>query len=342
MTLNNPLIPPLTVEVTRGAMVESRHRGDCVVIDRTGKVVRGWGGIDRLIYPRSAIKPLQALPLIETGAADAFDISEAELALAAASHSSTPDHVNAIAAWLERLGLSESDLECGGHDPMHRDSDKALIRSGVVPGPLYNNCSGKHAGFLNTARHMGEETKGYLGPDHPVQQRLAAVMEEMGATDLSETPRGVDGCGIPVYGMALRAMALAMARMADPQDLEPARADAAKRIYKAMTSHPNMVGGPGRFDTVAMTAGKGAFVVKAGAEGVYAGIVPGLGLGVALKIDDGTKRAAEVAMAGVLDLLGVLDIEAKAGMQDFLTAPVLNSAGLRVGDIRMADGWAEG
>ena len=336
MTSNNPLI----VEVTRGGMVESRHRGDCVVVDRAGVRVHAWGDGDRLMYPRSAIKPLQALALIETGAAGAYRLSDAELALAAASHSATQDHVNAVAGWLKRVGLSQSDLECAGHDPMNRDADKALVRAGTTPGALHNNCSGKHAGFLTTALHMGEPTKGYTEPDHPVQQRLGAILTAMSGVDLSATPRGIDGCGIPVIGMPLAAMALALARMADPRDLDAARAEASGRIIAAMTAHANMVAGPGRFDTVAMTAGRGAFVVKAGAEGVYAGIVPGLGFGVALKIADGAKRAAEVAMAAVLKHLGVVDDEAEKGMADFLCAPVLNAAGLRVGDIRMKVGWA--
>jgi L-asparaginase II len=336
MTSNNPLI----VEVTRGGMVESRHRGDCVVVDRTGAVVHAWGDGNRLMYPRSAVKPLQALALIETGAAEAYRLSDAELALAAASHSATPDHVDAVAGWLKRVGLSQSDLECAGHDPVNRAADEALVRSGRSPGALHNNCSGKHAGFLTTALHMGEPTKGYLAPGHPVQQRLSAILSGMGGVDLSKTPRGVDGCGIPVIAMPLAAVALAMARMADPVDLDAVRAEASKRVIAVMTAHPNMVAGPGRFDTVAMTAGRGAFVVKAGAEGVYAGIVPGLGLGVALKIADGAKRAAEVAMAAVLKHLGVVDEAAETGMKDFLCAPVLNAAGLRVGDIRMPDGWA--
>jgi len=328
MTSNNPII----VEVTRGGMVESRHRGHCVVADRTGASVHVWGDGERLIYPRSAIKPLQALALIETGAAGAYRLSEAELALAAASHSSTPDHVDAVSGWLKRLGLSESDLECGGHDPMNRDADKALVRADRTPGSIYNNCSGKHTGFLATALHMGEPTKGYSEPDHPVQQRLLAILTDMGGVDLAATPRGVDGCGIPVIGMPLAALALALARMADPIDLHAARAEAAGRIIAAMTAHPNMVAGPGRFDTVTMTAGKGAFVVKAGAEGVYAGIVAGLGLGVALKIADGTKRAAEVAMAAVLVHLGALE--------QMPQTPVLNAAETNVGEIRMQDGWA--
>jgi len=334
----------LTVEVTRGGMVESRHQGACAVVraggGNDGDTIHAWGDADRVIYPRSSIKPLQTLALIETGAADGFGLSNAELALASASHSATPEHVTAVGAWLERIGLGPGDLECGGHEPMDAAAAKALVRAGEAAGPLHNNCSGKHAGFLTTAVHRGEPTAGYVRPDHPVQQRLLAMLSEMSDTDLSRAPRGTDGCGIPVIGMPLRALALALARMAAPGGLARKRADAARRIIAAMSANPRLVAGPKRFDTVAMAAAKGAFVVKAGAEGVYGAVVPGLGLGVALKIDDGAKRAAEVAMAAVLDHLGVLDEAAQTGMAAFLNAPVLNAKGNTVGTMRMADGWA--
>ena len=336
MTAKNELI----VEVTRGDMVESRHRGACVVVDAAGRTVHAWGDADRIIYPSSAIKPLQTLALIETGAAGAYRLSDAELALAAASHSATPDHVNAVAGWLKRVGLSQSDLECAGHDPMSRDGDKALVRAGTTPGALHNNCSGKHAGMLTTAKHLGEETAGYTRPGHPVQQRLRAILTDIGGADLSQAPEGTDGCGIPVFGMPLSAMARAMARMADTGGLEAGRAEAAGRIVTAMISNPLLVSGRGRFDTIAMEAANGAFAVKTGAEGVHGAILPELGLGVAVKIDDGARRAAQVAMAAILDYLGVLDGGAKVALAGFLETPVLNEKGERVGEIRMAPDWA--
>ena len=327
MSSNNPL----TVEVTRGDMVESRHMGACVVVDADGGILHAWGDQDRVVYPRSAIKPLQTLVLIETGAADAYQLTDAELALASASHGATSEHVDGIGAWLKRIGLGPEDLECGGHDPTDADAAKALFRAGKEPGRIHNNCSGKHTGFLCTALHMGEPTKGYLNPGHPVQDRLFAMLGEMGGADLSQAPRGVDGCGIPVFGMPLKAMAQALARMADPKGLSADRAAAAKRVFQAMTAHPRLVAGPGRFDTLAMEAAKGVVAIKTGAEGMYAGIVPGLGLGIALKIDDGAKRAAEIAMAAVLKLLGVLDPNSET--------PVLNAAGDGVGVVRMAEDW---
>ena len=334
---------PLTIEVTRGSMVESRHSGAAVVMDAGGRRVHAWGDGARIVYPRSSIKPLQALVLVETGAADAYALGDEELALASASHSGFPEHTEAVARWLERAGLSPGDLECGAHEPMDADAARALAAAGGAPGPLHNNCSGKHTGFLTTARHLGEATAGYSGLGHPVQQRMAALLAAMGDCDLSEAPTGTDGCGIPVMGMPLASMALALARMADPQGLPPERAAAAKRVFAAMTAKPRLVAGPGRFDTVAMEAGADTFAVKGGAEGMHGAILPGLGLGVALKIDDGAKRASEVAMAAILEFLGVLaPMEtgaAATAMAAFLEAPVTNARGETVGTIRMAEGW---
>jgi L-asparaginase II len=328
MGTNNGLI----VEVTRGNMVESHHRGHCVVADRTGKQVRTWGDAERVIYPRSAIKPLQAMALIESGAADAFQLKPTELALATASHSSTKKHVDIISDWLKRIGLSDLDIECAGHNPINREADVVLVRAKIAPRSIHNNCSGKHAGFLTTALHMGENTKGYSKPDHPVQQRLLEILSVMSDLNLTTAPRGIDGCGIPVIGMPLAALATALAKMADPKDLNTGRAEATKRIISAMTSYPNLIAGPRRFDTLTMGLGNGGFVVKTGAEGVYAGIIPKLGLGVALKIDDGAKRAAEAAMSAVLNQLGVL--------KNLPELPVFSAANKRVGIIRMQEGWA--
>jgi L-asparaginase II len=327
---------PLTVEVTRGDMVESRHRAAAVVMDAAGKALHSWGDVGRLVYPRSAIKPLQTLALIESGAAERFAVSDAEIALASASHDGTPAHTGAVADWLARLSLSERDLECGAHAPMDEEAAHALVQTGRAPGPLCNNCSGKHAGFLTTARHLGEPTAGYIKASHPVQERLKEILGQMGSADLVRAPTGVDGCGIPVYAMPLASLAKAFARMADGDRLEAGRARAAKRIVVAMMANPVLVAGRGRFDTRAMEAGVGAFAAKGGAEGVHVAIVPSLGLGVALKVDDGAKRAAEVAMTAILNLLGVLP---DGSAKPFLATPVVNAAGARVGVVRMAKDW---
>lgn len=329
---------PLMIDVTRGAMVESCHRGHAVVVDGNGHVLHAWGDVEKVVYPRSAIKPLQALALVETGAADVFGLSDKELALAAASHGATPEHTDLAARWLERIGLGPEALECGGHEPMDEAAANEMIRKGVSPGPIHNNCSGKHIGFLTTARHLGEPVAGYTGPDHPVQQRMVSILAEMGGCDLSQAPTGTDGCGIPVYGMPLLAMATAFARMAAPGGLPPERQAATKRIIAAMTAHPRLVAGPGRFDTIVMEA-VGTLVVKTGAEGMYGGILPGLDMGIALKIEDGAKRAAEVAMAAILKFLGVIDDPAEKVLAAYFDASVTNAKGVAVGSIRMADGW---
>lgn len=327
---------PLVVEVTRGDMVESRHRATVAVVDADGKVVRAWGDIERPVYGRSAIKPLQALPLVETGAADRFAVSPAELALACASHSCEPRHIDAVAAWLDRMGLSPADLECGSHLPMEEQAMKAVIRNETPLTGLYNNCSGKHAGFLATALHKGEPTKGYIRFEHPVQQRILGVLEQVCGLDLGRAPRGIDGCGIPVIGIPLGNIALGMARLADPDELPEPRAAAARRIVAAMVAEPFMVAGTGRFCTVMMEALGGKAVLKTGAEGVYCAALPELGLGVALKVDDGAGRAAEVAMGAVLVHLGVIDEALRRRVADSLTPPVLNRAGRETGRVRPA------
>ena len=312
-----------------------------MVVDREGKIVRAWGDPDRVVYPRSAVKPLQALALVETGAADAFDVTEAELALASGSHGGTPEHTGVAGRWLERLGLGLQDLTCGNQQPLDEDAARDLAKAGQTPGPLHNNCSGKHLGFLTAARHLGEPVAGYAEPGHPAQERVARILSDMGGAALAQAPRGTDGCGIPVLGMPLTAMARALASMADPGGLGKERAVACRRITAAVAAHPVLVAGPGRFDTVALAAAKGQFSVKTGAEGMYGAILPGPGLGVALKIDDGAKRAAEVAMAAILKRLGALDAAAETALAGFLETPVFNAKNERIGSIHMADSWAD-
>ena len=325
---------PVLIEVTRGGMVESRHRGAAVAMDSQGRIVAAWGDVDALIYPRSSIKPIQALPLIESGAADKYKVGPEEIALACASHGGEPAHTERVAAWLARHDLAERDLECGAHMPSETESSADLIRAGRPASALHNNCSGKHAGMLLTARHLGEPMRGYIGADHPVQRRLRGLLADLGDCALDGVSTGIDGCGIPVYAMPLKALALAMARMADPAALPDARSDAARRIVRAMTAHPYLVAGKGRFDTEIMAAGRGAVAVKGGAEGVHAAILPELRLGVALKIDDGgAGRSSPVAMAALLRRLKAMPEDRLA---DWLERPVTNAAGRTAGAIRPA------
>ncbi len=327
------------VEVTRGAIVESRHSGSAVVADRDGHVILHAGEFEQPVYPRSAVKPIQAIPLEETGAADAFGLGDAEIALACASHSGEALHTDTVAAWLERIGCSESDLDCGAQTPFDPQAAAALTRSGRAPSPLHNNCSGKHAGFLTTARAKGEPIAGYAEVTHPVQQRLLGVLEQMTGQDLSAAPRARDGCSIPTIAVSLGGLAVAMARFADPAGLPERRAAAVARIRRAWAGQPWLVGGRDRFDTAMITATQGRALTKGGAEGVHCACLPELGLGVALKIEDGAKRAAEVAMAAILHRLGQLDGLDPADAARFTRPPVRTVRGAAVGEIRPAPGF---
>lgn len=328
---------PILVETTRGEMVESRHTGSAAVIDAGGRVVRSWGDIDAPVFARSAIKPLQALPLVETGAAERYALGDTEIALACASHRGEPIHVETVKRWLARADLGPQDLECGAHAPGNPAAAAALIRSGEAPSAVHNNCSGKHSGFLTTARHLGEATRGYIAPEHPVQKRVRRVLEEMSGLDLSRAPSGTDGCGIPVIGISLRGMARAMARLADTKGLSSDRAAAAQRILDAMAAAPLMVSGTGTFNTVVMTVAGATVRLKTGAEGVYCAVLPGLGYGVALKIDDGASRASEVAVAAILDGLGAFTPAQRETLAPQLRPIVKNVAGRDVGEIRPAE-----
>ncbi len=321
---------PVLVEVTRGDMVESRHRGAAAIVDHQGRVVSAWGDIQSPVYSRSALKPIQAIPLIESGAAERFDLGDAEIALACASHGGEPRHVEVVSAWLARIGLSVADLECGVQTPSHGPSAEALLLHGQKPTALNNNCSGKHTGFLSVAVHKGEKTKGYIRLEHPVQQRILGVLEQLTEMNLGPAPKGIDGCGIPVIGVPLGRLAFAFARMAKPATLPKPRIAAIARIRKAMAAEPFMVAGSGRFCTRVMeTLGERA-VVKTGAEGVYIAILRDKGLGIALKITDGGTRASEVVLAALLQRCGVFD----PALAPALAVPVLNRAGLKVGEIR--------
>jgi L-asparaginase II len=325
---------PLVIEVVRGDMVESRHHVAVAVADAAGKLALSLGDVDAPVYARSAVKPIQALPLLETGAAERFHLGAREIALACASHHGEKAHVAAVGAWLDRVGLSERDLECGTHLPYDVPSAHALLRDGRAPCPLHSNCSGKHSGFLTTAVHRGEATRGYIEHDHPVQQRVTRALAELCGVDLARAPRGRDGCGIPTLGIPLRAIAHGMARMADPEKLPAERAHAARRIGDAMAAEPLMVDGTGGFATDVMRAAGEAVRVKPGAEGVFCGMLPKLGLGIALKALDGAGRASEAATAAVLRKLSALT-QAEATMLGRHLEPVIkNVAGVHVGMIR--------
>ena len=322
---------PVLVEVTRGNLVESVHRGSVAVADADGHIVLALGDLESPVYPRSSLKPIQALPLVESGAAEAFGLGDEEIALACASHSGEPMHTARVAAWLTRIGCTDADLACGAHPSRYEPVAEDMIRRGEKPTRIHNNCSGKHTGFLTVARHWDIATKGYERHDHPVQRAVAKALSELAGVD-DDMPWGVDGCAAPNFALPLAAQARAFARFAAPDGLPTGRADACRRIVRVMTAHPELVSGTGRACAILMRGANGRAAVKTGAEGFFAGMIPERGLGIALKIDDGAGRASETVMAAILDKLGLLGDAAR----EFLRAPVLNTRGAVVGERRVA------
>ncbi|MBX3575900.1 MAG: asparaginase [Rhizobiaceae bacterium] len=325
---------PVLVEVLRGDIVESRHRGAVAVMDGDGAVVLGIGDTGRPVFPRSAVKAIQALPLVESGAADAFGFGDRELALACASHSGEPLHVGLAASMLARAGLSEAALECGSHWPIDHEATVALARQGDVPSQLHNNCSGKHAGFLCACRHVGLEPRGYVGFSHAYQATLRGVMAEVTGATHGDGNWAVDGCSIPTYAVPLDDLARGFARMATGVTFGPERSKAAKRLFAACMAEPFCVAGTGRADVPLMQAAPGRIFVKTGAEGVYCAAIPELGLGIALKCDDGAGRAAEAMVAALLARFMRGSPDVVAALEAVANAPILSRKGAPVGAVR--------
>jgi len=311
---------PVMVEATRGNQQESRHRGVAAVVDSLGHIVRSWGNIYDPIFGRSALKFIQALPLIESGAADAFNLSPQEIALACASHSGEEMHVKALEIWLHKIGKNERILDCG--IPQY-------FSSSPTASVLQNACSGKHLGFLTTALYRKEPLAGYSLIDHPVQQRVERALSDLTDVDHIHAPHGIDGCGIPAFAIPLYNIALGMARFADPSHLHYPRQKAIYRILSAVAAHPEMISGSTGFDTKVIKLTHGQVICKMGACGVQVGIIPSLGLGIALKIEDGHPKAVELAFLAILKSLGLLDPD----LYDMLTPriPILSHKGKTVG-----------
>jgi L-asparaginase II len=329
---------PILVNTWRGEIIENRHRGAIAVCDPKGRLLHSWGDVDALVYPRSAIKALQALPLVESGAADHFQLSGAELALACSSHSAETLHTETVHHWLTRLELSEEDLECGPHAPYNDKAAAALILNQIAPGRIHNNCSGKHTGMLTTARFLGEATRGYIEREHPAQQRWMKALGEMADIDMQGLPWSFDGCGIPVIAMPLKAIATAFARLATPDDLDATRVNAIDRITSAIAANPFMVAGSGRLCSEVMELTGRRVIVKTGADGVYTAALRDKNLGVALKIDDGTGEAAQVAILAVLTKLDSLHVAELEELASRSRMPITNTRGVLTG-YRESAGW---
>lgn len=325
---------PVLVEMFRGGRVESRHRGSLSVLDADGKVVVALGDGETPIFPRSAIKALQALPMLESGAVEKFALTEAEIALACASHSGEPLHAKTALNMLQKAGQPAECLECGAHWPMREAAARELAAGGASPTALHNNCSGKHAGFVCLACATGHDPKHYIQPGHFVQREVRAALEAMTGFQLDPASMGTDGCSIPAWAFPLKALALAFARFGTGHGLAPIRKAAARKICESVAAHPFMVAGTGRFDTGVMEIlGQRAFT-KTGAEGVFCASLPEQGLGVALKMDDGATRGAEIVMASVLWQLVALSEAERSALQKWAEPRLINWNGLEVGQGR--------
>ncbi|WP_457424058.1 asparaginase [Roseateles sp. P5_E7] len=332
---------PVLIEVLRGGAVESLHAGALAIVDASGAVHTALGDIDRLIFPRSAVKLLQALPLVASGAAEAYQLSDEELALACASHSGEPEHVATAAGVLAKLGLDETALECGTQWPGREPVLRGMVARGEQATALHNNCSGKHSGFVcvaclmarNAGTDPAEFARGYIAATHPVMREVSAALSAATGVDVEQAPRGIDGCSIPTFALPLRALALAFARAGTGQGLSAANGRAARRLREAVARAPFMVGGTDRFDTRVMQAFAERLFCKIGAEGVYCAALPELGLGVAMKIDDGAARAAEAAMAAVAAALLRAEDDL---LQGYSHLPLRNWRGVDVGSLRPA------
>jgi L-asparaginase II len=333
---------PVLVEVVRGALTESRHRGAVAVVDADGATVLALGDVARPVYPRSAVKPLQALPLLESGAADRYDFADQELALACASHSGEPAHVEVATRMLARAGLDADALECGAHWPSHQASSQALARSGAAPSALHNNCSGKHAGFLCVACAAGVDHRGYVKAEHFVQNEVRSALESLTGVGLSVDQCGIDGCSIPTWAVPLDKLAQAFARFGTGRGLGAERAKAAARVRAACAAEPYFVAGTGRFCSEIMRQFGARVLAKTGAEGVFCGALPEVGLGIALKCDDGATRAAEVAMAAMIARFLPMTEDERRALDRFLRPALRNWNGIEVGGLRASEVLLQG
>jgi L-asparaginase II len=319
-----------TVEIRRGALVESRHVVHVAVAHADRGLVAGCGDAHHVSFVRSAIKMFQALPLAEDGVVERLPLTAEELALCTASHNAEPFHVAAAQSILAKAGVDVDALACGPHPPLFAPAAADLERGGVTPGRIHNNCSGKHAGMLALARHHGWTTAGYHCADHPVQQRVLRTLCEWSGADPSTVNSAIDGCGLPTFALPLDRVASACARSGAAAE----RDTPAGTIVRAMTTHPEFVAGTGRLCTVLMRATGGRVFAKVGAEGYYCAGVPEQGLGIALKVEDGARRASEPALLAVLHALSVLSTRELETLRDFAQPVVTNTRGEAVGDIR--------
>ncbi len=322
------------VDVVRGPLVESSHRGIVALVDTEGKVHRYLGYPPEITYIRSSAKPIQVLPLLVLGAAERFELSDRELALMCASHNGEDIHVETARGILEKAGLTEEALECGTHLPYDREAAMALMASGERLSPIYNNCSGKHAGMLLLCQHMGWETRGYTRAEHPLQQLMHETIAELADISPDRVEKGIDGCGVVVFGLSVEKMAFLFARLANPESLPPSYREAAERVTGAMKTEPYMIAGRNRLCTDLISATGGKLIAKSGAEGVYCIGLNDREQGLAIKIEDGNSRGMGAIVYRLLVDLNILEEEEEEALEKYRQPVIKNRRGDNVGNIR--------
>ncbi len=322
----------ILVEVHRGPFLESAHFGHAVICDDSGQIVKAWGDEKLVTLPRSSVKMIQALPLITSGAAEAYGLTDRHLALSCASHQGAAIHTEFVSEWLNNLDLGDDDLRCGPQMPDDKTARTALIKGDHTPCQWHNNCSGKHSGFLTLSKHLKAGAE-YIELDHPVQKVALEVFEMV--TGATSPGFGIDGCSAPNFAARLADIAKAMAWFASSAGRSDSASSAASRLVDAMRAHPLLVAGEGRACTELMEAMGGRAAIKTGAEGFFAAILPEQKWGIALKITDGGARASACALATLLAEIGVLD-RSHPIAQKYLKTAVLNRRGIETGHIRGA------
>jgi L-asparaginase II len=334
------------VEVTRGPLVENRLRGSVAIVTSTGRPLLAAGDANLVTYWRSAAKPIQAMELVRSGAADRFGFGPEHLAIFASSHNGEPVHTEWVSDALARAGLGVDLLQCGIHAPFDRETAEATPE----PGPLHNNCSGKHTAMLALAKHLGMPLATYLDPASPLQQRILATVAEAVGMAPGDIAIGVDGCGVPVFGLPVSRMAYAFARLADPATMSAGLQEPARRFREAMRTHPYLVAGRKRICTALMSLPGLPLVAKSGADGVYSvGILPEAvarspvlrelgaqgGVGITIKMESGVTKERDLVVVGVLEYLGLLGDQQREALRWWRPGPVKNHAGRHVGEVRL-------
>jgi L-asparaginase II len=333
-------MPVAIAETTRGGIVESVHQGVVVAVDAAGETVAAAGDPEQIVFFRSSAKPFQAIPVVESGAADAFGLTPAELALCCASHAGSPAHQQQVAAMLAKIGLTPADLQCGCPLPMDEVDAARIVLGEIPPSPLHCDCSGKHAGMLATIVHEGLSRHDYLEPSHPLQQRILGIMAEVMRTPRESIILGADGCSLPTFAAPLRAFATAYAALAAPERTPPGagreHTAALDRLRAAMATHPDNVSGPGHLVSDLMTLSGGRVVAKSGAEGLICLAVPERELGIAIRVLDGSFRAHAVVAVATLEQLDILDAPTRGAILARHSPKLRNHNSRLVGEIRPA------